>query len=82
MSSAANSGISRVGQQGQQAVDQWKNYVPKNTGASMVNQGMGALTSWGLANPGNETIGPLVFKELFQPCHILLTLMSHMLVWL
>ncbi len=24
----------------------------------------------------------LVFKELFQPCHILLTLMSHMLVWL
>ena len=60
MSSAANSGISRVGQQGQQAVDQWKNYVPQNTGASMVNQGMGALTSWGLANPGNETIGAYI----------------------
>tara|TARA_B100000427_G_scaffold222139_1_gene185869 strand:+ start:1554 stop:2189 length:636 start_codon:yes stop_codon:yes gene_type:complete len=60
MGSAANSGISRTAQAGQQAVDQWKNYIPKNTGASMVNQGLGALTSWGLANPGNETIGAYI----------------------
>lgn len=62
MSSYANSsdGISNTKKSGQSTVDAWSKYIPKNSGASMVNQGLGAITSWGLANPDNETISSFV----------------------